>query len=288
MNSKHKRAVGRVLTIGLVVVVFFALAYDLINRPNLEVILPLTHTEVSSPYQAHMVIDNVHYEEDARSVVGTLTAEIVGATEINRPLLVGYRQETNDTMRWLGPSACTVTDASIGEGSEEQFVAALDCGSIALVQREAVNDWWYPFDNYQISLRPRVCVGTPVCITSTENVAVTSLRVIVSEPSFVPKADARAVTVTLTRPPVLRVASTVFLIMAFLFLVQIWHLSRAKPDTLFPQSLGLFATLWAFRIFLVPPSIQSFPTLVDYAVLGMFTLIFAVLLVGILEREDEQ
>jgi hypothetical protein len=64
--------------------------------------------------------------------------------------------------------------------------------------------------------------------------------------------------------------------MAVLFIVFL--VSYGDTKELFTGSLGFIATLWGLRALIVPASVAVFPTAVDYVVLGLYCLMFSILL----------
>ena len=207
---------------------------------------------------------------------------------MKKGISISYRRNADGTTAWLGRSRCSIIEGYETKNGAEQYVYTVECGVVDVLQSEIMDQWRYPFDMHEIPFAPRACVDKEECNRGNENVWFESLSVTISEPNFLSSSNDSPPTVILSRPLVLRVVSAAFLFMALVFLVHLWRLTRDDSKELFAKSLGFFATLWAFRIFLVPESVTAFPTLVDYALVSLFTLLFAALLVRMGDRGDER
>ena len=292
-NAVHSRGrsvvtgLSRAIAIVLVAVVIGALVHDVFTKQDAGETFRI-EDESKVPYRANMKINNVHYREETGAFVGTLTAEIFGNDEKKERISISYRRNADVTTDWLHSSRCSTIQGDGTINGTEQYVYTVECGVVDVLQSEIMDQWRYPFDKYEIPFAPRACVDQKECNYETENVWFESLSVTIAEPNFLSSSNDSSQTVILSRPFVLKVVSTAFLFMALVFLVHLWRLSRDNSRELFSKSLGFFATLWAFRIFLVPESITAFPTLVDYALVSLFTLLFAMLLVRMGDRGDER
>ena len=248
--------------------------------------------ESAGPYSATMEILNVRYDETSRSFLGTLIARVRG-TQISHSL---EHVETFDRVTVRHPISpregssrlipdCAVVSTAFLQGEKYVGGADVDCGVVDLLPSQAGQEWKYPFDRYTIAFRPRICVKQRDCTENKEDVRVESLRVTIAERNFLVSSDEGGPSVVLRRLPVIRTASVVLFLMAFGSIVFLWRSGQRTRREMFADSLGFFAALWAFRIFLVPASVRSFPTLIDYAVLCLFAVAFVVLLWRLQESE---
>lgn len=145
---------------------------------------------------------------------------------------------------------------------------------------------FYPFDTLSFSLSPLSCVNeneAGSCYTKTqENVETTqvpSLRLDLKE--FYQTMDVETsvqangnVVVYLRRDSFIRVISIYFFVVVAFIL---WHIIRThEPQKMLAEALGLFAALWGLRQMLVPKDFPQFPTIVDYVIFILYTLLFAI------------
>ena len=291
---------GRPLAVLLFVVLLATAAREIsvVRGEDYEETFELAAAD-GKPYSATVEILNVHYDETARSFRGTLVATVRGThlaasleeAEAPERVTVRHPNSPGEGASRLIPD-CTLESTAFSR-APGKYVGGGDvnCGTVDLLPSQAGQEWKYPFDRYMITFQPRICVEPRDCTQNTADVAVESLRVTVAERNFsvsrgsVSRGDGD-VSVVLKRFPVIRIASAVLLLMACVSIACLWGSGQRTRREMFADSLGFFAVLWAFRIFLVPASVRSFPTLIDYAVLCLFSGAFIVLLWRLQESRD--
>ena len=276
---------ARILSVVLGAVILLAAACEVRAVYSEDYEETFTFCPLQRPYIADIEIGRVHYAEESRTFVGTLRAtvrstqraesptktETLGAVTIRHPNSVG-----GESARWL--PRCATQHVVVSDNG--QFVGGidLDCGIVELAPSQAGQEWKYPFDEYTIQFEPRACVGLDVCTADAQNVTVAALRISAMQRNFIMESGDEPGAIVLRRYPLVRIATPVLFLMACVSICYLWGAGQRTQREMFADSLGLFAALWAFRIFLVPNSVPTFPTLVDYAVLCTFAGAFVVLL----------
>ena len=161
---------------------------------------------------------------------------------------------------------------------------SFDCGTVALPSAFMREDRFYPFDEQRPHLRLRVCVGEPAkmgCTADNQNVGVERLDVRLMDRTSVVNSIASTgageIEVAIGRTLFVRFVSATFGVLACLYLFAMTRIG--KPDDLMKGALGFFGALWGVRALIVPPSIKVFPTLFDYGVFALFTLLFVMVFI---------
>ena len=146
---------------------------------------------------------------------------------------------------------------------------------------EASSALIYPFDAAQIAIRPDGCANLENCPDGGgihfQKVVVTLSDGLLQDENFAigHTLTAGAITLQVRRHLFLRTMTVYVFVIVIVFLAQLVRLQTARE--LLPSSLGLLAAMWGLRELLIPSSVRIFPTLVDYAVLLGFGVVFLLL-----------
>jgi hypothetical protein len=275
-----------------------ALGYELargIVDPTVRADLPTDPKNPETEFKAYMRLLDVRYIEASRAIHGSLEINLWGsnAEATIDEASFSPRLGDDDNIDWTLSSDCRLayvphhldgerknveSERSAAAGDDIPPAVRMACGEISLAPAAPAMERRYPFDRYDITLRPTGCVNLPDC-SNIRNAAFRRVVLSVADRQLVPDITTSSigeVQFTLRRPLAIRVLSVIFLAMAVLFL---WFLvSYGDTKELFTGSLGFIATLWGLRALIVPPSVAVFPTAVDYAVLGLYCLMFSILL----------
>lgn len=154
---------------------------------------------------------------------------------------------------------------------------------------------FYPFDRISFTLALEVCVNDRgACYGEDGGANVDSYQVpalVVDTSAFRQKYDIRLrngsgkpVQLMLQRDSFIRLISVYFVIIVIIFLR---HIVRTQIATdVLGKALGLFAALWGLRQMLVPKDFEQFPTLVDYAVFLIYSVLFAIIVLKIQPEKE--
>lgn len=246
----------------------------------------------SREYQGELSLSGVAFDHDRL----TLTATVSG--RIRRPADRGVAPERAPI--WIGIGAdLTRLDCTSWWGEEEFTTPRLDkmefnCGSVSLPAEAETDEVFYPFDEYTVALRPRLCVdvnSNTGCTPEARNVDLRRVELRVSDRTLQISPDVNAAAgpdglhIGVRRKRFLRTVTATFGGFACAFL---WVLARlAKPEELVKGSLGYFGTFWGLKSLIVPSTVRAFPTVVDYVIFSLFSLLFLLLLIRwwLIEKE---
>jgi hypothetical protein len=278
-----KRArLNRLLAPLLLLLSLAALGYELargIAGPTVTVDLPTASAaRPEAEFKASMRLNDVRYHEASRAIRGSLEINVWGSSS-EAPIdeaSFSPSPGADGNIDWILSTECNQAPSGSLGGLAASVQMA--CGEIPLAPASPAMERAYPFDRYDITLSPTGCVNLPDC-SNTRNAVFQTVVLSVSDRQLVPYATGsgtEGVRFTLRRPLAIRVLSVIFLIMAVLFLVFL--VSYGDTKELFTGSLGFIATLWGLRALIVPASVAVFPTAVDYVVLGLYCLMFSILL----------
>ena len=155
---------------------------------------------------------------------------------------------------------------------------------------------WFPLDRYRINAAIGGCANPAVerqC--NFRNIRVTGIDVRFPDPAFEWSAAVigeNTVSFTLRRRAFERKLSLVVLIcvLAYFYFILWAPLPKAAiaNDVHFGKALALIAGLLGLRAFLVPKSVTTFPTLVDYVGFGLTIAVFATVLGRYLKLAEQQ
>jgi hypothetical protein len=139
----------------------------------------------------------------------------------------------------------------------------------------------YPFDSARIAIAPDGCADLEDCPNGGgihfRKVQVALSDGLLQDENFAigHRVGAGGITLQVRRHLFLRTMTVYVLVIVVVFLAQLIKLQTARE--LLPSSLGLLAAMWGLRELLIPSSVRVFPTLVDYAVLLGFGVVFLLL-----------
>jgi hypothetical protein len=146
---------------------------------------------------------------------------------------------------------------------------------------EASSALIYPFDTAHIAISPDGCADLDDCPGGGglhfRKVVVALSDGLLQDENFAigHRVDAGGITLQVRRHLFLRTMTVYVFVIVIVFLAQLIKLQTARE--LLPSSLGLLAAMWGLRELLIPSSVRVFPTLVDYAVLLGFGVVFLLL-----------
>lgn len=237
--------------------------------------------ETAREYAATLTLAATTFDPDRFTLTTTLTGKAY------RP----WRAEGAGGEVWVSidPDLRALT-CDVASGEEDLPAGKHDlitftCAAVTIPAQILGDEVFYPFDHYRVHLRPRICVNYDTargCRAEVKNVAVKSVELNVSDRTLqiVPALEQGGpdrFSLSVRRKFFLRLVTGTFALLASLFLLVLTRLG--KPEELVKGALGYFGTLWGLRSMVVPSTVRVFPTIVDYTIFGLFTVLFVVLLV---------
>jgi hypothetical protein len=270
------RAIALLLMIGIVA----AVLYDVLWGPSGGE-ASWTTASPAGAYRGELLLDQVKYDPLRRVVTADLsilvTARVANVT-IDRAAFRLARTRY-DEIDLVSSSTCTVLeegDATDGPSLMLPF-KRFSCGTVTFDHPEGAGERAYPFDRYAVSLIPGGCVNERECLDSRVNLGFDTVIARAAQPALLPTLqNGHTLSLVLARRPFIKHLALVLAIMSAIFFILLTLVG--EPKDLFAKSLGFYGTLWALRTLLVPNSVTAFPTYVDYFVLTLFGLVFAVML----------
>ena len=275
--------VVRWLAILLAVAVIAVIAHDLWSPPSRGV-AEWVGDGAADEYRGELFLEGVKYN----GVDRTLTAAVrfrIRASKPSQPVDdVVIRLAPDEQGNWdlLDSKTCTlIDDAEVPAppGGPDLSMREFDCGEHALGVVRGSGERAYPFDRYNALLTPGGCadVGRQPCLLKNQNVTFSRVTARAADAGLLPVLSRDdGIVLQLERRPFVQHLSIILAVMALIFFGFLWFIG--DPKDLFAKSLGFYGTLWALRSLIVPDSVTTFPTAVDYAVLTLFALAFAVVL----------
>jgi hypothetical protein len=257
-------------------------------------------SEATPPVAGELVFENVRYEPSRRGrLLADLVVEIktVADVEFNgdAAFSVGRKTKTGSTP-WLLTAAGDCIQLGRGGGFADpdnvyRALAQFSCPNVELATDVSSSELWYPFDAYAAQFLLAGCVNRrgPCDLVNAEppglEVRFTTLRV---EPQLahltatLDDLDGQSGTIAIKRRYFIRLVSVVIFVMVLIFLTYL--VRSVDPKETMAQALGVFGGLWALKSLIVPDSIEAFPTLIDFTILTLFCVVFALLLLRISQR----
>jgi hypothetical protein len=291
---------GRILaglTLVLIVLIF---AYDLaFLEPSLVATQSLA--EPKAPLWAEMGLRQVRFDPDAQAIVADVNVDVFSAADflftpniavsVRRiPVPQSYRQpyllERDQT--------CTRVVANDYPDPIRTYKssAAYACRGIILADAVQSKELLYPFDHYDAKLSFVVCANSeeacwkgspyPVIVASTRAEPRRTDHFVASFSAL----EKAAVTLRLERRPFLRIVTVLMFGIAVAFVG--YMVMATDPKDTVTKSLSVFGSLWALRATILPDSIDVFPTVIDGAVLVMFSVVFVLVLVRAVDRQPAE
>jgi hypothetical protein len=253
----------------------------------------------NAKFTGRLLLGALKYDTLSRSIRSTETLEITSvASDDIRTISFTPRYDPDDT-KWLkwtkgdttndcsAPATYEVNDA---KGTRHSWLQ-LNCGELGLPIVRHRREIWYPFDYYEVSINPRACANDPAgaCLGGSGQISFESVEVELADQNLIVNRDSAAgggIVLKLHRRLFVRLVSVIFLVLALVFLVSFVAIGDAKD--LLQKSIGFFAALWGLRALIVPTSVSIFPTIVDYAILSLFCLLFFLVLLKLAYRKEAQ
>jgi hypothetical protein len=233
------------------------------------------------------------YDHVQRAVVGTLEADVTaGQAETIEHVALAHTVNTDQTIDWISFAKCKPEFATsmLASGERGQESASLRCGTVTLPVDDSRSERWYPFDLYAVTLTPMACLNQPDgCLDAGPNTSPAVFSIRLADRTLrvsVTRRDDGRLRILLSRPAFLRSVTILFFVMSVFFLGNLATTPNATE--FFGKALGFFGTLWALRSVLVAKTVETFPTVVDLAVISLFALVFAAALYRVGQVYDSE
>jgi hypothetical protein len=239
-----------------------------------------TTAAAGQPYRGQLTLDQVKYDPLRRMVTADVSISITGSmpdTTIGDAVFRMGKNSEGD-IDLLPSSGCTLLEeGEVQDGGRILPFKRFACGTVPLGHPTGPGERAYPFDGYAVRLAPSGCVDENECLESKINLAFHTVTARAAHPALLPVLqDDGGLALVLARRPFIKHLALVLAVMATMFFALLTRVG--EPRDLFAKSLGFYGTLWALRTLLVPATVSAFPTYVDYFVLTLFGLVFAVML----------
>jgi hypothetical protein len=274
------RAAVRAIALLLMVGILAAVTYDAGWGPASGEATWRSSTS-SESYRGELWLDQVKHDSLRRVVTADMTVLVAAPTPEASIDRVFFRLSSNrqGEIDIISSSTCTLLEEGVethGHGGMQPY-KRFSCGHVTLGQTYGSGERGYPFDRYAVSLIPGGCINRPECLDTQVNLGFDKLTARGAQPALLPMwQEEGGLTLVLARRPFIKHLAVVLAIMSTIFFVLLTRVG--EPKDLFAKSLGFYGTLWALRSLIVPSSVTAFPTYVDYFVLTLFGLAFAVML----------
>ena len=236
-------------------------------------------------------ISNMRYDPQSRGAKGAVGADIQAADDKAEIKTIAFSPLSSDRRDWLLSvlHACRMTLGNV-ETSQKRTVssATFDCDDMPAATTARRPEIWYPFDSYEAAFSPLGCVNNSggACTIDDPGLAVSfdSIELKMADQSFAATlADDLAThsyRLKMQRKFFVRLVGVLFVVLS---LVSASLVAAGDSNDVLLKAFAFFATLRGLRSLIVPPSITVFPTLVDYYILSIFSLLFWIVLLK-LER----
>jgi hypothetical protein len=282
-----RRQVVAAVLIGVVGGLFL---YDLIwLEPRNDARADFVDTSDGNPLTAVLLLRNLRHDRSARALLADVHVEVRSINDaVITSMAVSVRTTGDGLRKWLlvPSSLCERLRTNDHDISSVPYrtSAQTTCGAVQISDDLAAGEIWYPFDRHSTLINPQICINTDSVVACAQGTAsrVRTTRVD-AEPTAMEMAarftetGARSAILVLERRFFLRMVSVLCLIMSVIFVTYLIRV--ADPKETMKQSLGVFAALWGFRELIVPGTVTAFPTVVDFTILTIFCVVFALVLV---------
>ena len=246
--------------------------------------------------QIHIRIDT--YQPSRQCLTATVTLTVKATREDQQVDLIALSLErdlSDDSYRLMyfdedSPEFTRFERTREGQLGLFDTVEVVQTISVPLSVRR--HPLFYPFDQYRMAFDLHGCVNEDLGCVQTDNLALSTLVVEYSALQVDANLVVGPPTVTddryefsILRAGFLRLTTVILFVIALVFF---WVLTvYFKKDDVFKGALGYLGALWGLRSILVPRSVTTFPTLVDYTVLTLFCVLFVALLARYLILKED-
>ena len=284
MRNYTRKTIG-IAALVFLVVVCVGLLLDLLalsfSRPVVEFLLKKVD---SSPFEGKVRLRSLASQSSPPELNARLRLEIQGTRTSDQiqKVACSFGQDPLTRIRtWHHYTTATdgITEFEILNQTEERVTLWEIEQEVAFPLKATVSPVLYPFDQHEAEVGVRCCINVDPPCSHGQMVSFQSIQVnygtIPLNPGFLPhsRVSEGNLILILERLPFFKIVSLTLLAIALLFLGYLIFVVPTGDDLL-KGSLGYFGALWAIRGLIVHQEIAIFPTIVDYAVITLFFMLF--------------
>ena len=248
------------------------------------------------PFKAEISLANLAQDSESRSIRGDVTVTLGSRVEgidvrdvalslvepPDEPGRAGRRQ-------WLLLEDQERCAPASGQADENHGIVYY-CRNMALWDTNAFEEVRYPFDSYSTRISPKLCVNRHAVCGTSSDVEVLRIRLVVADRRLVgsissPPTAEGEFEFTLQRSRFVRGTAVLLFLLALGVLAH--TMAHAMPTDVVTNAAAFAFALSMLRTLLVPPTVFAFPTLVDYAVLGLLCILLTLVLIKVKQHAPE-